>query len=251
MVGGAVALAAASNPVAAAGFALVAALVTAVTNDAIDDKIAAEAGTDLSVTKLSDTWGAFKLQMLEAIDLSHSATFSNGFVDNIAGPKVSHTFLNSSPSVIASPVAHYVMQMKDFLQGGAFAGTAVPQAYETSEGNLQGIVQRLMVSKLLESTWRDSCNSFLIYVPNVIGDCQKWRKNTGKNEVLRLCAPTGMFLLHNIDPSSKAFGSPPGATNEDVAKIGDFNIREFSPLLGMCVSNVALHIHAALRKLIR
>lgn len=124
------------------------------------------------------------------------------------------------------------MQMKDLLQGGGFSGTAVPQAYETSEGSLQGIVQRLMVSKLLETTWKESYNSFLIYVPNVIDDCQKWHGNTGANDVLRYCAPTGMFLLHNIDPSSKAFGSPPGATNEDVAKIGDFNIREFYSSLG-------------------
>lgn len=102
----------------------------------------------------------------------------------------------------------------------------MPQAYESSEGSLQGIVQRFIVSKLLESTWRDSYNSFLIYIPNVIGDCQKWHKNTGENDVLRYCAPTGMFLLHNIDPSRKNFGSPPGASNEDVAKIGDYNIRE-------------------------
>ena len=98
-------MAAAANPVAAVGFALVAALVTAVTNDALDDKIASSAGTDLSVTNLSDTWGAFKLQMLEGIDLSHSATFSNGFVDSVAGPKVSYSpsFPLKSNSGFCSP----------------------------------------------------------------------------------------------------------------------------------------------------
>lgn len=118
--------------------------------------------------------------------------------------------------------------MRDVLQGGAFAGTTVPQAYETSTGSLQAMVERLMISKLLESTWRDSYNAFLIYIPNVIGDCAKWHKNTGKNDVLKYCGSTGMFLLHNIDPQSKQFDSPPGASNADVSSIGDFNIREFS-----------------------
>lgn len=80
---------AAANPIAAGTIALTVALATAATNDGIDDVHAASAGTDLSVTKLSDSWGAIKLQMLEGIDVSHSAAFSNGLFDGIAGPKVS------------------------------------------------------------------------------------------------------------------------------------------------------------------
>lgn len=118
--------------------------------------------------------------------------------------------------------------MRDVLQGGGFAGTTVPQAYESSTGSLQGIVERLMISKLLESTWRDSYNTFMIYIPNVIGDCAKWHTGTGDHDVRRYCGSTGMFLLRNLDPKSKEVGGPPGASNEDVASIGDFNIREFS-----------------------
>ena len=194
-------------------------LLTTFGNDKMDDDLDAAGGTDLSITSLADSWAGFKLELLASIDVAHNATFSNGFAGAVAGPKV-----RTSPRLQNAFVAHDI-KMKDVLQGGAFAGTTAPQAYESSTGNLQGIVERLMISKLLESTWRDSYNTFMIYIPNVTGDCAKWHKNTGDHDVLRFCGSTGMFLLHKIDPQSKQFGSPPEASNKDVAKIGDFNIR--------------------------
>lgn len=186
----------------AAGVALVASVGTTFLNDVIDDNINAAGGTDLSITSLADSWAGFKLELLGSIDAAHNATFSNGFAGSVAGPR-----------------------MRDVLQGGGFAGTTVPQAYESSTGSLQGIVERLMISKLLESTWRDSYNTFMIYIPNVIGDCAKWHTGTGDHDVRRYCGSTGMFLLRNLDPKSKEVGGPPGASNEDVASIGDFNIQ--------------------------
>lgn len=110
----------------------------------------------------------------------------------------------------------------------ANATTAVREAYKSAEGNVSGIVQRVVASKLLETTWRDSFSSFLIYIPGVIDDCQKWHTNTGPDDALRYCAPTGMFLLHSIYPNRKGFGFPPGASNEIIARIGNRNMRELS-----------------------
>lgn len=107
----------------------------------------------------------------------------------------------------------------------ALMATLTKVANESFKSKQQGIIQRVTVSKVLEFLWRESFNSFLIYIPNGFDNCQKWRTNAWKDDVLCYCAPTGSFLLFNIHPRSKLLGSPPRAMWEDLVKILGYNIR--------------------------
>jgi hypothetical protein len=114
--------------------------------------------------------------------------------------------------------------MRDLLQGGAFAGGEVLQAYVGGEDGLDGFYARYMAIKLLETYWAGQ-NAFFIYIPNVTGDCSKWHKNTGNKDVLRFCAEKGMFIMRSIDSNGK-LSEPAGVSNENVASIGSYNIRK-------------------------
>ncbi|XXG98321.1 hypothetical protein Hte_004644 [Hypoxylon texense] len=170
--------------------------VVAWINDKGDDLESEE----LSVLEISDFLPKLKQAALAGFEASHNATFSNGQADGLKGKT-----------------------MKDLLANGVFSGGEVLQAYAASEDNLDSFYERYMAIKLLEGYWAAQ-GAFFIYIPNVIGDCPKWHGNTGAGDVLKFCGEKGMFIMAAVDSHGK-FGQPAGVTNENVAKIGGYNIK--------------------------
>ncbi|KAI9776129.1 MAG: hypothetical protein M1839_000545 [Geoglossum umbratile] len=197
------------SPILAAGFGALVSGLVAVVGSAINDGHADEAlgPTDFSILALSDAKGQFKNAMLTGLDLAHNATFSNGYAGKYKGPDI--------PTV---------------LKGGAFSGNLVPQAYSKSEASLEGLVQRIMASKLLEASWSIQ-NSFMYRVATVTDPtyCAKWYTKDKQRTDVRFCdGDRGLFVLRNVAKDSKGGivqGTPSGSTIKDVATIGGYNIQ--------------------------
>ncbi|KAK7985758.1 hypothetical protein PG988_003380 [Apiospora saccharicola] len=168
------------------------------------DTLDSNASGELSALKFSDMSRVLKEGTLAGFEATHNATFSNGK----AGDTTSAT-------------------MKDLLQGGAFAGGEVVQAYVKGENGLTGAYNRYLAIKVLEAYWAGQ-GGFLVYIPGVTNDCAKWHKNTGgKKDVLRYCGPNGMALLvgvANDDMGGKTYRAPVNVSPENVASIGSYNI---------------------------
>ncbi|KAL8689290.1 MAG: hypothetical protein Q9218_005011 [Villophora microphyllina] len=188
---------------AALGGAAASTVSTLVANEALKDGKVSE----LQITSISDQWNDLKIELLTQIDNVHSAAFSNGFYNGDAGPKIT-----------------------DILSNGAFSGSSLVSAYEQGESSLQTIIKSFLVAKLLEATWTAQ-GAFIIYIPNVTGNCAKWKKHAGNNGERRLCASEGMYIMNSytkFQPSnSDTTGYKDGAKGMDPDTVkgwGGFNI---------------------------
>ncbi|KAK8123043.1 hypothetical protein PG984_011713 [Apiospora sp. TS-2023a] len=94
------------------------------------DTLDSNAPGELSALKFSDMSRVLKEGTLAGFEATHNATFSNGK----SGDTTSAT-------------------MKDLLQGGAFAGGEVVQAYVKGENGLNGVYNRYLAIKVLEAYW--------------------------------------------------------------------------------------------------
>ena len=117
--------------------------------------------------------------------------------------------------------------MVDYLNGGGFSGSSLVSAYEGGETGIQTLIEDLFASKLLEATWRAQ-GAFIIFIPNVVKDCAKWKTNAGNNGERRLCAPEGMYLL-NAYAQGKGLYQPPGMDPTTVKSWSHYNIGEDVP----------------------
>ncbi|KAL8642906.1 MAG: hypothetical protein Q9228_000443 [Teloschistes exilis] len=162
---------------------------------------------ELQITSISDQWNDFKNELLTQIDHVHSAAFSNGFYNGDAGPRII-----------------------DIMSNGAFSGSSLVSAYEEGEGSLQGIMKSYLAAQLLQATWAAQ-GAFIIYIPNVTGNCAKWKKHAGNDGERRYCAPEGMYIMNSYTKpktqGDSTRGYQDGAKGMDpatVASWGGFNI---------------------------
>lgn len=116
------------------------------------------------------------------------------------------------------------------MSNGAFSGSSLVSAYEDGEGSLQNIMRSYLVAKLLEAAWTAQ-GAFIIYIPNVTGNCAKWKKHAGNNGERRYCAPEGMYIMNSYTKPQTSGddgrGYKDGATGMDpntVSSWGGFNI---------------------------
>lgn len=228
-------------PVAGAALGGVAAVGSAAQSIGADTADSKQSG-ELSALTFSDMSRALKEGTLAGFEATHNATFSNGKAGDTSSATVSLLFFFSL--LIAKAHTWRVLthelhsQMKDLLQGGAFAGGEVVQAYVKGEDGLTGAYNRYLAIKVLEAYWAGQ-GGFFVYIPGVTDDCAKWHKNTGgKKDPLRFCGPNGMLLLAGVGgdgTGGKTYRAPAGVSPENVASIGNYNIRkslETVPKLG-------------------
>ncbi|KAH0548092.1 hypothetical protein GP486_008174 [Trichoglossum hirsutum] len=163
--------------------------------------------TDFSILTLSDTRTAFKQAMLYGLDKSHNATFSNGKAGAYQGPPINLV-----------------------LEAGTFVSNTIPQVYAGEEDSLQGLVERIMTSKLLEAVWTAE-NAFLLHVNTETDPVNcAWRfSGDFQSPDVRLCGGFhGMFVLGSVTKDSAgrlSLSTPPGSTTKDVADISTYGMQ--------------------------
>ncbi|KAH0558642.1 hypothetical protein GP486_004709 [Trichoglossum hirsutum] len=157
---------------------------------------------DFSILTLSDAKVEMKQAMLYGLDKGHNATFSNGKAGTIQGPNIT-----------------------DVLRGGAFVSNLIPTVYAGEEGSLQGLVERILAAKLLESTWTAE-NTFLFHVKSVVtDDCNRWYTSDDQRTEVKVCdGDKGMFVLRSVTQDDTHFKrpylvTPPGSTVAEVADV--------------------------------
>ena len=144
----------------------------------------------------SGAWSGTFASALTALDNSHSAAWSNGYVNG------TNTGTLTLPNLLA---------------GGAFAGwEQLLSTFDPNSPSLVSLLRNIMIEGLIADRMLEQ-NTFQIYVPNVVNDCSKWKGNTGSNQERRLCRPEGMYIMNTYTPGSSGLNPPTGLNSKDIA----------------------------------
>lgn len=123
-------------------------------------------------------WGGAQNGLHSALNNTHSALFSNGALQG-----------QSAQGASAA--------LPGWMKNGQLIN---PPDYTQFYVNLDSTFTKVLAIKLLESVAKGQ-NGFIVFIPNVTGDCAKWH-GKGVSTDLKYCAPEGMYYLMGLDKSN-------------------------------------------------
>jgi len=80
-------------------------------------------------------------------------------------------------------------------------------AYDDGDTSLQTLMQSLFAAQPLGATWTTQ-GAFIIFLPDVTGDCAIWKKNAGDRGERRFCATEGMYIMNGYTAKDTLSQSP-------------------------------------------